>query len=498
MPEPKTEVPMRIVMAAMEMAPVAKVGGLADSVEGMAGALAERGHDVMVVLPGYSFLLDGTRPLGDLPLDRLDPPQESGRRPRRVRQLLLRGYPARVLLLDDPLFRDREGIYLDPDTGLEYPDAPLRYLGFARGVLDLLAHIDGAPDVLHVHDYHTAILPVLLARVRGGKGLFAATRSVLSLHNLGYQGVYAPSVLEEAGIGGEETGAGEALAWGDDINLLKGGILRADAVTTVSPRYAKEILSGPEYGMGLEGVLASRKDGVVGILNGIDTRVWDPSRDAHLPTPFDRGNPGGKVESRGALLARTGLDLPPRRPLLGMVSRLVDQKGIDLIRDGMEALLDLDVGLVVLGSGDPAYQEFFTKLATTAPDRVAYRSGFDDPFAHLVLGGADVLLMPSRYEPCGITQMLAMRYGTVPVVRETGGLADTVEAYDPERGTGTGFLFGDYSVPGLLGALARAVAAFEDPDSWAGLVERAMSQRFGWEEAGIRYEALYRSLIPEA
>jgi len=479
----------------MELAPAVKVGGLADAVQGIAGALARRGHDVTVVLPAYSFLLDGDHSVQTLPLDRLDRPEEEpGRSPRRLRRLLLPEFPARVLLLDDPLFRTRPGVYTDPETGIEYADAPLRYLRFSRGVLDLFARIDGAPDVLHVHDYHTAILAVLLDRERGGTGIFSATRSVLTLHNLGYQGIYPPSVLDEAGVGRNEAGAGGVLAWGDDINLLKGGILAADAVTTVSPRYAKEILSGPEYGMGLEEVLAARESGVIGILNGIDTTAWDPARDPHLPAPFDRAHPGAKEASREALLTAAGLDLPASRPLLGMVTRLVGQKGIDLVRDGADALLDLDVGLVVLGSGDAAYEEFFAGLAARFPKRVAYRSRFDDPFAHLILGGADVLLMPSHYEPCGLTQMQALRYGTVPVVRETGGLADTVEPLDGAKGTG--FLFRDYSVSALLDAVAEAVTAFEDSGSWRGIMERGMACRFGWDEAALRYEDLYRSLCP--
>jgi starch synthase len=234
---------------------------------------------------------------------------------------------------------------------------------------------------------------------------------------------------------------------------------------------------------------------VLGILNGIDTRTWNPARDPHLPAPFDGEDPGPKAESRRALLAASGLSVPADRPLVGMVTRLVDQKGLDLVRDGARALLDLGVGLVVLGSGEARYQEFFTSLAAEVPEQVAFRSRFDDPLAHLILGGADILLMPSRYEPCGITQMQALRYGTVPVVRETGGLADTVEPFDGARGEGTGFLFRDYAATAMVEAVADAVAAFADREIWASLVARAMSRRFGWEESAARYEEVYRSLL---
>ncbi len=480
--------PLRVVMVSMEMTPVVKVGGLADMVGSLARVLAARGHDVTVVLPAFPSLLASSR-LSSPAHSVLEVPHAGGVRRPRFHRLAADG--VRIFLLEDPMFSRRDGVYVDPGSREEYPDSADRFAIFSRGALEALLRADLVPDVLHVHDYQTALVPVFLRRGGVGSRFFARTATVLTIHNLGHQGVYPPGVLGRVGLDPAGFHPGGPLEFWGQVNYLKAGIIDADRVTTVSPRYAEEIRT-PEFGWGLEGVLTGRGADVTGILNGIDTGTWDPAADPLLETRFDAETLEGKAENRRALLARLGLPLHPERPVVGMITRLVEQKGIDLVVSAAERLLERDLSLVVLGSGRPAYEDFFRSLAADRPDRVSYSHDFDDPLAHAIEGGADIFLMPSRYEPCGLNQMMSLRYGTVPVVHRVGGLADTVRSVEDDEERGTGFVFEQHTPEELLGALDRALAAWQDRPRWAALQRRGMAEDFSWDRSADRYEAVYR------
>jgi starch synthase len=360
-------------------------------------------------------------------------------------------------------------------------------------VLEYLLHVDLAPHVLHVHDFQLGLVPSLLRRAGVGAEFFRGTRTVLTIHNLGYQGIYDPLVLRRAGFPEAAFHAGGPLEYWGKTNYLKAGILDADLLTTVSPRYAREIMEGPEFGHGLEGVLAGRRGDLTGILNGIDTATWDPATDPHLAAPYDARDLSGKRRNRDALLARTGLAPAAGRPVAAMVTRLVEQKGIDLVMDAFPAILERGIALAVLGQGRKLYEAFFADQARAHPGRVFFDGTFNEPLAHLLEAGADLFVMPSHYEPCGLNQMISLRYGTVPVVRRVGGLADTVVSMEEDPVRGTGFVFEPYTAAGLLDALDRALGAFRDRGGWEALQRRGMARDVSWDSAAAAYEALYRS-----
>lgn len=469
---------LSVVHVATEMAPFAKVGGLADVVDGLSRALGEQGHQVTVILPAYGSI----REPGEVVAI-----SDTGQALRRFDH---GDHPARILLLEDPFFSAQEGVYTDPHSGHGYRDQARRYLGFSRGVLELLARLDPQPpDVLHVHDHHTALLPAL-AKEKGTPGFFRNTRIVLTIHNLGYQGIYDREELAQAGLPATMMSEGSPLEFRGRANFLKSGILTADRVTTVSPRYAREITT-PEFGFGLDPTLAALPDGVVGIVNGIDVEVWNPKTDPHLPTGYDAEDMNGKRVAKETLVRRTGLT-DGVRPLIGMVTRLTDQKGIDLVLDSASELLDRKVSLVVLGAGDPVYEDRLRALAVGRAGEVFYSREFDDPLAHLIQAGADLFLMPSRFEPCGLTQLISMRYGTVPVVRRVGGLADTVRQVETGSG-GTGFLFDGFTPQAMLRAVDAALRMHGNPEQWMGVVREGMREEVSWQGPAERYEALYRT-----
>jgi starch synthase len=325
--------------------------------------------------------------------------------------------------------------------------------------------------------------------------LLGPARSVLTIHNIGYQGIMPSTAAADLGLDALEARLdADDLAHGV-INFLKIGIKFADRVTTVSPTYAREICDGP-LGMGMQVTLRARADRVVGILNGVDYRDWDPRHDPHLTVHFAPHDLRGKRTNQELLIAATLLDTAVSRPLIGMVTRLAEQKGIDLLFDALPPLLQgRDFALLVLGSGDPRYSAFFEELARRFPGRVAFRSGYDEPLAHLIEAGSDIFLMPSRYEPCGLNQMYSLRYGTIPIVRNTGGLADSVQHFNPESGIGTGCVFNDYDAPAARWAIGTALDWYSVPKCWQQLMQNAMAQDFSWSRQIVKYDALYRQLL---
>jgi starch synthase len=476
-----------IWMVAAEAAPFAQVGGLGDVLRGLPAALARRGLSVRRFLPAYGTIRrEGFTPEEDNLAVSLGP----ARTPVRF---LTRREPEGVLttLVECEELYAREGIYGPP--GGEFPDNARRFALLARAVCERARRAVEPPGVLHAHDWHAAAVP-LFARFLPGWP--ARPRTVLTVHNLGHQGRFGAEDLDWLSL----PGPARALAFRPEIledhggiNLLKAGLACADRITTVSPRHAEEILT-PEFGFGLEGLLRGRRGVLRGILNGADYDAWDPARDRHLPRPY--GPDGLEAKGRAARALRERLGLPRSdRPILGALGRLAHQKGFDVLAAAAPALLDLGADLVLVGSGDAALEARLREAGEAHPGRVGVCLTFDPDLAHLLTGGSDLLLVPSRYEPCGLVQMHALRYGTPPVVHRTGGLADTVLDEDETPGRGTGFAFDSLSPDALVGAVRRALAhRTGDPSSWRALQRRAMAADFSWERAAAEYAALYDGL----
>jgi starch synthase len=491
---------LAVAQLASEMAPLVKVGGLGDVVGALATEQARRGHRVTVAVPAYRVLTvpEGwTREV----LAGADVPWGMGR--ERARFELLHSPPGaevsgslRVLLVGhagERRFFERPGIYTEPATGAGYPDNAERFLFFVRAALEGLKALGEPLDVLHAHDQQAAWAPCFVRTHEARARVFRDTATVFTIHNLGYQGIHDAWVLGLAGFPGHLFHAASPFEFWGRVNYMKVGLAFADLLSTVSPRYAQEIQQDGEYGFGLEGVLQRRGADLRGILNGIDEQVWDPARDPYLPRPYDRDHLEGKRASHGALAAEC--DFAPGRAIVGMVTRLVDQKGLDLIEEAAAALLDLNANYVVLGHGQSRYEELLEQLMLDHPDRVHFCARQDERLAHLIEGGADLFLMPSRYEPCGLNQMYSLRYGTVPVVRETGGLADTVEEFDVGSQRGTGFLFGPYEAEAMVGALKRSLAIQKQPERWQALQRNGMACDFSWRASADGYDRLYEQAL---
>jgi starch synthase len=475
-------------MASAELWPVAKVGGLADAVGFLARALVRLGHEVRCALPGYRFLGESL-PSGTVEVGRIEADALPGTARAVVRELEGPGLPAPLVVVEHPLL-ERTGIYEEKAPGGEEGNRGHRWAAFCRAVWGWVEAGGFRPEVVHAHDHQAAPLLGYLRWAARSE----AERPVLvfTIHNLGYQGIVDRSWIRDAGLPETLAYPGGPLEYFGRVNLMKIGIEAADMVTTVSPRYAEEIRSSAEFGMGLEGVLARRADRLVGILNGVDTDAWNPAADPHLRYRYGAHRLQGKGKNRAALRAELRLArVEPDRPILAFVGRLVEQKGVDLLLAIAEPVLGEGVELVVLGAGESRYEAALGEIAARWPGRCAVRTGFDEPLAHRIYAGADLLLMPSRYEPCGLGQMYALLYGTIPVVRAVGGLADTVVDVDEDPERGNGFLFRLYEPPEFLKTVRRAIRLWRDRAFWRALVRRAMASEFSWERAARLYVDCY-------
>ena len=481
---------MRVVMAASEAVPYAKTGGLADVVGALPRALQRLGIEVVVVMPKYRSITPERFPLRRTDWV-LQVPVSSQTVTAGVLQSELDDQVPVYLVEADQYFARAglSGLYGTPDG--DYVDNAERFAFFGRAIPALLPHL-GTPDILHCHDWQTALAPVFLrtdaARYPGLERL----RTVLTIHNLGYQGLFWHFDWHLLNLDWRYFNS-DWLEFFGKINYLKGGIVCADAITTVSPTYAQEIQT-KEFGHGLDGVLVARRQALTGILNGVDYEDWSPEHDAHIAARYSADDRAGKATCKADLQAVMGLPVDQKVPLIGIVSRLADQKGFDLLAAIMPQLLRKRLQLVVLGSGDALYQDLFLELQRRFKKRLAVRIAFDNTLAHKIEAGSDMFLMPSRYEPCGLNQMYSLRYGTIPVVRATGGLQDSVVEFDADRGAGTGFKFVEYTNEALLACVDRALRVFRAEKSWSTLVRNAMHADFSWDRSAAAYADLYRRL----
>jgi starch synthase len=475
--------PMHIAFVASEMAPFAKTGGLADVIGALPKALAAIGHRVTVFLPRYgSIAFPPGNFIGgaDVPTDGL--PRAAGYFERVVSD------GVRVIFVDYAPFFDRANPY--GDGGADYPDNRLRFAFFARSALEFFRSRGERPDVFHAHDWQAGLLPVYLKSVYWRDPVIGRVPTVFTIHNLAYQGTFGTDTIGALGLPWH-LGAGEAgLEFHGGVSFMKGGLLFAEEITTVSPQYSREI-QGTEMGYGMDGIIRSRADDLTGILNGVDYDDWDPRHDRHIAQRYAPEDMAGKAACRADLLATFGLPTEPDLPIVGVTSRLVHQKGFDIVVRAWHDLLQRPIRMVVLGTGEPDVQNGFRALAARAPDRFAAHFAYDNALAHKIVAGADMFLMPSRFEPCGLTQMYALRYGTAPVVRSTGGLVDTVEPWNAATGSGTGFRFENADGTALLWGLDQAVTAFRDREGWGQLMRNGMSRDFSWTRSAREYEAVY-------
>jgi len=467
--------------------PYAKTGGLADVAGALLRELKELGHDVRAFMPLYASVRRAHSELQHLSgLRNMRISIGQKRYSYSVHSARFPGTEIPVFFIDCPEMFDRPAFYTFD------ADEHRRFLVFTRAAIESCRQLGFVPDIFHVNDWHTAFLPLFLKTSYSSVPEFKRARSVLTIHNIGYQGIMPAAAVADLGLGPFENRLDAADLAGGVINPLKTGINFADVVTTVSPTYAREIRETP-LGMGMQGALAKRSNGVIGILNGVDYREWDPRVDPYLTEHFGPTDLSGKLTNKQRLVMSVGLDLEPHRPLVGMVTRLAEQKGIDLLFDALPALLlERDFGFLILGSGDGRYAAFFSDLQRRFKGRVVFRSDYDEPLAHLIEAGSDMFLMPSRYEPCGLNQMYSLRYGTIPIVRKTGGLADSVKHFDPSTGQGTGCVFNDYDAPAVRWGVGTALDWFADQKIWRRLMQNAMAEDFSWRSQTLEYERAYR------
>ena len=479
---------MRVCFATTECVPFAKTGGLADVSGALPKALAARGAQVKVFLPLYQQIRvfdHGFVHCDDL--GAMHVPLGPHTIPFHTWYGHLPGSGAEVYLIDCPAFFHRDRIY----DGA-FPDEDARFIFFQHAILRVLQRYGWAPDVIHCNDWATALLPALVRTAYGWDALFRHTATVCSIHNIAYQGRFSPEAVHLAGLSYDHFYPGGPLELDGTCCFLKAGIAFADLVSTVSPTYAREIQT-PEHGADLDGILRARHADLYGILNGIDPDVWNPATDPHLARPYSADALGGKTANKQALLDEVGLPFDERVPVFGLIARLTAQKGIDLLQPILQPILEQGPAqFVFLGSGEDRFEDFFRWAAATYPDRVAAYVGYNDRLAHRIEAGCDAFLMPSRYEPCGLNQMYSLAYGTVPVVRATGGLADTVRDADAHPHDGNGFAFHDYQGYALHDAIDRARRRFQDPAAWRALQRRGMAEDFSWSTSAGHYLHLYR------
>jgi len=479
------ERPLRVLYLSAEVVPFAKVGGLADVAGALPKALRRLGHDVRVAMPRYGRIDPARFGLRTV-IPNLAVPMNAVGEQVSIQETRIAG-EVPIYMVDSKRYFNRENIY-------GYNDDGERFILFCRAALEALKVLNWAPDIIHCNDWHTAIVPNWLATIYQHEPLFRETASVYTIHNLAYQGIFGYRILEIAGVA-EQGFLYPAIAeLADVVDLMGRGILFADVITTVSPRYAQEILT-PQYGERLDHLLRERRDRLVGILNGIDTDEADPATDRYIHTRFDVTCLDKRIENKLALQEQMHLTVDAAVPLIGMISRLTDQKGFDLLGAIIQPLMEQNVQLVLLGTGDQHYHEMFQNLAARYPRQVSVSLTFNAELAQRIYAGCDIFLMPSRFEPCGLGQMLAMRYGAIPVVRSTGGLADTVHEYDPVTDRGEGFSFASYDPWALFAAIVRALEVYRFKDVWRRLMERDMAADHSWKASAEQYVAAYHQAL---
>ncbi len=483
---------LRILMIASEAAPLLRTGGLGDVMGALPQALTEIGHDVQIALPLYSAIDTSTYSFESTDITF---PVSVGGTLYPTELLRYRVGDVSYLLLYTSHFCDRPGVYIDPATGTDFPDNDERFVWFCRAALEAVIRLEWPPQILHCHDWQAAVLPALLRDVYATTPTFQQSKTILTIHNLGYQGLFPGNQFERLGISEALNAPMGPFEFFGQVNFLKAGIVMSDVITTVSPRYAEEIISSEEMGFGLQGVLQKREKSLRGILNGVDYADWSPNKDPYLAYRYTASNLSRKRMNKVELMNEAKLPVRENAPLIGMITRLAEQKGLDILTDAADELFARDVQLVILGSGDARYEALLQELEDQFPDQLKVYLRFDTALSHRIEAASDIFLMPSRYEPCGLNQMYSLRYGAVPVARNVGGLANTIIDVDVDPDNGTGFLFDAYTGEAMLAALDRAIARFQRKRAWTKIVKTGMRQDFSWDRSAEQYASLYSELL---
>jgi len=479
---------MRILIVTPEAVPFAKTGGLADVAGALMAEYKKMGIEAIIMLPLYRKIKKDARKFRLKPLDKEITVPLGG---IIEKAMIWEGKTTEgglAYFIENDRFYDRDDLYGTPEG--DFPDNAERFIFFNRGVLEALKVLGLGIDVIHCHDWQTGLIPVYIKTIY--REDLPRVTTVMTIHNIGYQGIFWALDMPLTGLGWELFNM-EALEFYGKINFLKGGIIFADIINTVSENHVREILT-PEYGFGLDGVLRKRGEDLYGIFNGIDYNEWDPEKDRLIPVRYSKKALSGKAICKKSLQKLCGFP-QDKSLLIGMVTRLSAQKGLDIVIEAMDRIIDMGAQVVILGKGDEPFHKVFLEFKENYKGRLSVTIGFDNSLAHKIYAGADVFLMPSRYEPCGLGQIIAMRYGTIPVGRRTGGIADTVIPYDSSKGTGTGFLFDDYSAESLLKALSMAKGVFDDKGQWLRIKRNAMSVDFSWRQSAEGYVSLYKKVI---
>ncbi|RKY88558.1 glycogen synthase GlgA [candidate division KSB1 bacterium] len=488
---------LKILFLSSEVYPFAKTGGLADVSGSLPKALKELGHEIRVIMPKYKminerkYVLREVIRLKDITID------FGGKKITfNVKSAFIPDSKIQTYFIDYKKYFYRDGLYTDPDTKKDYPDNALRFSFFSRSVLETLKLLFWQPHIIHCNDWQTGLVPFYLNTIFKDDSFFKKSYTVLTIHNLSYQGIFDNSILDKIEVSDSLFYPGSPVEYFGKINFLKAGICFADYITTVSENYAKEIQNSSEYGCGLEGVLREKSDKLTGILNGVDYSVWNPETDKYIPENYNYSTLKKKYKNKLFLLKKVGFEYNDNVPLIGVISRLTDQKGFDILVDIIDEIFKMDVQMVILGTGEKKYHKMLSEMQKRFSERMKVFLKFDEKLAHLIEAGCDIFLMPSKFEPSGLNQLYSLKYGTVPVVRKTGGLADSVVDFNSSMdGKGNGFIFEKYSSRELLEAIKRAVECYRDSKTWKKIIKNGMKEDFSWLSVAKKYSKLYEKIL---
>ncbi len=490
---------LKILFVTSEVVPFVKTGGLADVSSALPQMLSELGHEVRIVIPKYGAVDDRKFKIHEI-VRLKDIVIKIGEKEVTfsLKSCFLPGPRIRVqiyFLDNQEYFGSRNSLYVDLKTGKDYPDNDERFILLSRAVMELIIKLGWIPDIIHLNDWQCGLIPAYLKTVYKDEVSFNQFKTLFTIHNLAYQGEFPISTFHKTGLPKELESNSKGILRDGQVNFMKSGLMFADVINTVSQTYANEIRTKEEYGERLKDVLAKRKDSLFGISNGIDKNVWNPDKDKQIPAQYSAKNLEEKLVNKKELAERFGLTYSEKIPIIGLISRLYDSKGLDLVQKAFVDLMKMDIQVILLGTGDHKYHSFFEKMASKYPKKFASYLGFNDELAHLIEAGSDLFLMPSKYEPCGLNQMYSLTYGTVPVVRETGGLADTVIKFNEKTEEGNGFVFKKYDSDEMIKELKRALKLFEDKKTWQKIMRAGMKVDFSWDVSAKRYIELYKTIL---
>ena len=484
---------LKILLAASEVVPFAKTGGLADVAGALPKALKKLGHDVRVVMPRYKPIDEDKFSIHKTGLS-FDVDIALFKHAAEIKETVFPNTDIPVYFVDNTEFFYRDELYRTPQG--EYWDNAERFMFFSKAVMEMIRIMDFKPDVIHCNDWHTGLVPVFLKNFYNTIDFYKDIGTVYSIHNIAYQGVYGSEILSHAGLPASLFSMDKMEFYGS-VNFMKGGMVFADIINTVSNKYREEIQT-PEFGWGLDGVLQSRKNDLYGVVNGIDYSIWDPALDKYIPVNYAPDTIQVKQTIKKKLLEENGLKFSENVPLIGLISRLDDQKGLDFIAAIIDDMMKMNLQFIVLGTGEEKYHKLLTEHRQAFPEKMAVNIKFDNKLAHNIYAGCDMFLMPSHFEPCGLGQLISLKYGTVPVVRETGGLADTVKQYNFKEKTGNGFVFSGFDPQDLLQAIRIAVDTFKNKTAWKKLMMNGMKENFSWEHAAGEYVEIYKKAMEKS